>query len=133
MATYSDETLWKWNTVNQAGNSEQVWKEYSWFRIYGLTFNVIILERRDLKKWKYQVRISASSQVNGYCLRDTLKRKYPDQDLERKFTTEGEARQWMQDWMARLETDYADEIKAQLEIARLSREAAGRAEKGEFA
>jgi hypothetical protein len=127
MAIWPDDSpAWKWYTAyHDCPPYSFQWKEYQHFVMCGLEFAVNMFERPDLKKYKFHVWSNVHDRIiaNKYYDRSLKSYEYPHE--ERKFTTKDDAWAYVRSRMNYLESVFANEINAQIEIARLSLETTG--------
>jgi hypothetical protein len=120
-------------------NQPYAWKEYWAYKMHEFEFTMIICERTDLKKYKFEVTVKAERRFpysdNSY-YRDYryLEQKYFDiyecekqeawhnSSIVRKFTKVEDAREYMEAWKEKLEADHKIEINAEKLIMDSARE-----------
>jgi hypothetical protein len=130
-------------TKNEASTySKLAWSEVMRFKTSTLEFCIIIKERTNLKKLKWEVNVTgicetlrtASYKNDGYRDHDYIKDMYMKSeyinfsrqwrvdptkgglDVLSKFKSEAEARAYATAWRERLMADHADEIAFELEL-----------------
>jgi hypothetical protein len=103
-----------------------LWSQYRYFRSVDLDLTIGIMERSDLKRDKYVVKVHGTGiqpsvgnwEITEYkdyhYVRDTYGKTY---DLEKKFRTLEAAQAAVKEWEELFIADHAESINRQLEIA----------------
>jgi hypothetical protein len=132
MSTYSEENSpFAWHMQAMEGSSYQktAWREVYSYKTAGYDFTIVIKERTDLKKMKWEVCVygskihQAEKLYNGssYIDHNYVQRKYEGTKLEEKFSSEVEARKLVKCWQAQLIADHKEEIDAEQALSKLAK------------
>lgn len=123
-ATYTGEAerhVWHMREQGASAYIKSAWKEIYTFNTVEYEFTIVLSERTDLKKMKWEVKVSGTSITpanklyNGseYRNHGYIKGKYEGEELEVKFPSEEAARAFVELWKGRLIQDHQAEINAE--------------------
>ncbi|KQY83606.1 hypothetical protein ASD24_29660 [Paenibacillus sp. Root52] len=120
--------LWQDKLIDQFHEDHDYeWIQHHELNIATLRFDIAVVKKRKLKKYKYLVVVSGallyvSENINAvgdtYKDYDYVKTKYGNDELElqKKFVNHEDALAYVELWKARLELDHSEKIQEEREI-----------------